>query len=73
MKQLCSLAAVVAFGVTAAAAVGDWEHEWRSDVPPAASVAGDDLAFFTGRWFTFFGQRLCAGQQVYIPGGVQCV
>jgi len=44
--------------------------------PNAAAVAveGEKVAIvYTGRWFRFFGFRICAGQRFWIPGELQCV
>lgn len=73
MKQIALLAAVVALGLATAASATPTTEAPAPESAAPITVPATDLAVLTGRWKWFFGQKICWGQVVHLPGESQCV
>ena len=71
MKNIAITLATVAIGLSSAASAStSAQIDASTAIVAEPTVYAPELA---GRWFWFFGARLCAGQVVYLPGESQCV
>lgn len=73
MKQIALLAAFVALGLATAASATPTTDMTAPDTAAPIATPTTELAVLSGRWKLFFGQRICWGQVVHLPGESQCV